>query len=325
MHTFKRKLLQWPSLPSLIMIIVLSVVNSFLIPHFFSTSYISSFFTSYAPLIIVAMAQTIVLLGRGIDLSVGGIISLVNVIVVSLAGQGWSFPSAIAAGLLAGTMIGVINGVVIGFLRVTPLLATLATTSIAAGAALWIMPFPGGSVPMEYIMWYQSTILGFLPAPLIFVILALLIWLAWKFTPAGLMLYAMGRDIQKTYVSGVPVVRIQFFTYVSSGFISAIAAIALSGNTGAGDPLLGNTYTLFAVAAAVIGAVSLMGGSGDIFGGIFGAIFLGLTFSLVFAIQIPSFYQDLTSGVIVLAGIIGASLMKQRKLKYTSKLSTSTR
>ncbi|MDQ0217721.1 ABC transporter permease [Peribacillus cavernae] len=319
MNTFKRKLLNWSSFPSLVLIIALSVINSFLIPHFFSMSYISSFLTSYTPLIIVAMAQTFVLLGRGIDLSVGGIISLVNVIVVTLFGQGWSFPSAIAVGILAGIIIGVLNGIVIGFLRVTPLLATLATTSVAAGAALWIMPFPGGSVPIEYVMWYQSNVIGFLPTPLLFIIISILIWFIWKATPAGLQLYSMGRDIQKTYVSGVPVVWIQFYTYVSSGFISAIAAIALTGNTGAGDPLVGNTYTLFAVAAAVIGSVSLMGGSGDIFGAIFGAVFLGLAFSLIYAIQIPSTYQDLTSGVIVLLGIIGASLMKKRKRTFSFK------
>jgi ribose transport system permease protein len=321
MNPLKRKLLSWTSFPSLALIIVLALIDSFLIPHFFHLSYISSFFTSYAPLIIVAMAQTIVLLGRGIDLSVGGTISLVNVIIVTLVGHGWSFASAVTVAILAGVGIGVLNGVVIGFLRVTPLLATLATTSVAAGAALWIMPFPSGSVPTEYVMWYQSNVLGFLPAPLIFVILAILIWLVWKVTPAGLQLYAMGRDMHKTYVSGVPVVWIQFFTYFSSGLISAIAAVALTGNTGAGDPLLGETYTLFSVAAAVIGGVSLMGGSGDVFGAIFGSIFLGLAFSLVFAIQIPSFYQDLTSGVIVLLGIIGAALMKKGKWKLSMKRS----
>ncbi len=322
MNQWTTKLLSWTSFPSLALIILLAILDSFLIPNFFSLSYASSFLTSYAPLIIVAMAQTVVLLGRGIDLSVGGIISLVNVIVVTLSGMGWSFSSAILVGVLAGAAIGMLNGFVIGYMRVTPLLATLATSSVAAGTALWIMPYPNGSVPMEFIMWYQSILLGFIPAPLILIMLSILIWMLWEFTPLGLQLYAMGRDIQKTYVSGVPVSRIQFFTYVSSGLISAIAAIALTGNTGAGDPLLGNTYTLYAVAASVIGGVSLMGGSGDTFGAIFGSVFLGLAFSLVFAIQIPSFYQDLTSGVIVLLGIIGASLMKKRKKKFLSKLST---
>ena len=307
------KLLNWTSFPSLALIIVLAIVNSFLINKFFSLSYASSFLTSYTPLIIAAMAQTIVLLGRGIDLSIGGVVSLVNVTVVTLVGMGWSFPAAIAVGVLTGMAIGVINGFVIGILRVTPLLATLATSSVASGAALWIMPYPSGSVPIEYVMWYQSQIFGFIPAPVVFIALALLIWMLWKYTPAGLHLYAMGRDIQKTYVSGVPVQRTQFLIYLTSGLMAGIAAIALTGNTGAGDPLLGDTYTLHAVAASVIGGVSLMGGSGDTFGAIFGSIFLGLAFSLVFAMHIPSYYQDLTSGVIVLVGIIGASLMKLRK------------
>jgi len=324
MNRTLNKMTNWTSFPSLVLIIVLAIVNSFFVHKFFSLNYASSFLTSYTPLIICAMAQTIVLLGRGIDLSIGSVVSLVNVTVVTLVGMGWSLPLAMLVGVLTGMAVGILNGFVIGILRVTPLLATLATSSIAAGAALWIMPYPGGSVSIDYVLWYQSLIFGFIPAPLIFIVVALLIWFLWRYTPAGLQLYAMGKDIHKTYVSGVPVHRTQFFIYMTSGILSGIAAIALTGNTGAGDPLIGESYTLHAVAASVIGGVSLMGGSGDTYGSIFGSIFLGLAFQLVFVLHFPSYYQDLASGVIVLVGIIGASLMKLRSSRPRI-MSTSSR
>jgi len=310
-----KKLLLWNSFPSLCLVIVLILLNSFFTNNFISTSFASSFFTSYTPLIIVAIAQSIVIIGKGIDLSVGGIISLVNVVIVSVVGMGFSLPIAFIVGILTGIIMGALNGIVIGYFRVTPLLATLATSSIAGGIALWIMPYPGGQVGMDYILWYQDMIFGILPNPIIFIIISILIWLVWKFTPVGLSLYAMGRDINKTYASGVAVNKIQFLTYVSSGLLSSIAAIALTANTGAGDPLIGSTYTLYAVAATVVGGISLYGGIGDAFGAIFGAIFLGLAFTLVFSLHFPSFYQDLASGVIVLLGIIGAAIMKLRSNK----------
>lgn len=305
----------WSSFPALCLVILLIILNSIFTNNFISTSFASSFFTSYTPLIIVAIAQTIVIIGKGIDLSVGGIISLVNVVIVSMVGLGYTLSSAFVAGLLTGIIIGALNGFVIGYFRVTPLLATLATSSIAGGIALWIMPFPGGQISMDFILWYQDILIGLIPSPILFIIISLIIWLLWKFTPLGLTLYAMGRDINKTYASGISVNKIQFLTYVSSGMLSSIAAIALTANTGAGDPLIGSTYTLYAVAASVVGGISLYGGIGDAFGAIFGAVFLGLAFTLVFSLHIPSFYQDLASGVIVLLGIIGAAIVKLNNSK----------
>lgn len=318
----KKRLLGWTSFPSLALVVVLTIINAFLVNNFFSVSYASSFFGNYTPLIIAAMAQTIVLLGSGIDLSIGGIISLVVVVIVTLADPSGSyhFPLSLAMtiGVVVGALVGALNGVIIGYLRVTPLLATLATTSIAEGLALTIMPQPGGSISTDYTLWYGSSILGFIPAPIIFILGSLAIWMLWKYSPNGLQLYAIGRDMNKTYVSGIAVHRIQMLTYITSGILSAIAALALLGVTGAGDPLIGSTYTLYAVAASVIGGVSLMGGSGDTFGSIFGSIFLGCAFTLVFSINLESYYQNLTSGVIVLLGIIGASLLKKGKFSLSS-------
>ncbi|MBX5435747.1 MAG: ABC transporter permease [Alicyclobacillaceae bacterium] len=303
---------RFQALPSLLLVLLFVVIDAFLIPHFLSDAYASSFFTSYTPLILLTIAETVVLIGGGIDISIGSIVSLVNVTWVTLGGAGWGFWSSLVVSLLAGLAIGVLNGAVVAWLRVSPLLVTLATSSIAGGLALWIMPYPGGSASANLVTWYQATFAG-IPAPLLFVVIAYLLWLGWALTPWGLRLFAMGNHMHKTYVSGVPVASIQFATYVFSALVAGIAAIAVTANTGAGDPTIGATYTLYAIAAAVIGGVSLNGGVGTAAGAIFGSIFLGLAFSTVYAANMPSFYQDLTSGAIVLCGIIFASLTKLRR------------
>lgn len=318
MNNRLEQLSQWTGFPSLILVIALTIINGFLIPHFFTMSYLSSFLTSYTPLLVLAMAETVVLLGGGIDISIGSIVSLVNVVIISLAGAGWSFPMAVAMGVGSGLVIGVINGVAIAYLRITPLLVTLATSSIAEGTALWILPYPGGNASSGFIAWYQGTTIG-VPSPLLFVIITYLLWLVWSKTPLGLGLLALGNNPNKAYVTGIPVARLQFLSYLFTALVASIAAVAVTGNTGAGDPTIGSTYTLNAVAACVIGGISLLGGIGDILGAVLGAAFLGLAFLTVFAANIPSYYQDLASGVIVVLGIVGASLVKKRQTRARAR------
>jgi ribose transport system permease protein len=312
-----RSLIRTSSFPAFVLVVVLILVNAVYVPHFFNQGFISGFFSSYTPLIVAAMAQTLVLIGGGIDLSIGGTISLTVVSIVTLADPGGSYhyplPAAMAIGLVIGLLAGALNGVVIGVLRVTPLLATLATFSITEGTALTIMSHPGGSIDIHYPLWYGSMIFHLIPASLVIVVIAYLIWVIWSRSPKGLQLYAMGKDKSKAYATGIPVSWIQFLIYAGSGLFSSIAAIALLGTTGAGDPTVGATYTLYAVAAAVVGGVSMMGGKGDIAGSILGALFLGLAFTLVFALRLESYYQDLASGLIVLLGILGASLLKKQQ------------
>ncbi|MCL6549033.1 MAG: hypothetical protein K6T30_09000, partial [Alicyclobacillus sp.] len=113
------------ALPSLLLVLVFIVIDSFLIPHFLSDSYASSFFTSYTPLILLTLAETVVLIGGGIDISIGSVVSLVNVTWITLGGAGWSFWSSLVVSLLLGVAIGVLNGLVVAYLRVSPLLVTL--------------------------------------------------------------------------------------------------------------------------------------------------------------------------------------------------------
>ncbi|MBH8605481.1 ABC transporter permease [Thermoactinomyces sp. CICC 10522] len=308
------KILKWSSFPVLVLLIVMAVINSIITPGFLSLSSLSGFFGSYAPLVCVAIGSAVVLFGGGIDISLGAIVSLVNVVLITLVGKGFDMFSASVIALLVAVAMGALNGFVIGFLRVNPLLITFSTSSVAAGLALWVMPTPGGQASMNFITWYNGNWFG-IPTPIYFIVFVWLLWYLLSQTPIGIWLYAMGRDERKAFVSAISVSWLQFFTYVFAAFVTGIGAIALTGSIGSGDPLVGLPISLNAIAACVIGGISLMGGSGDSLGAIFGALFLGLVSTTVLAVHIPPFYQDLVSGVIVLFGIIG-SISLLRKFKF---------
>lgn len=296
------------SFPSLVLVAALIIAGIFVIPQFFSGEFLTSFLVSNTPVILLAIAQTIVILGAGIDISVGAIISLVNVVMITMLEKQLGLPASILIGLLAGVGIGVLNGFVVGYLRITPFLATLATASVAQGLALTVTDHPTGSAPMEFVMWYQG-----IPATLLLILLGLIIWGIWKFTPLHLMLISTGNNFDKAYVSAVPARRIQFLSYVLSSLITGIAAVAITAGTGGGDPLIGSAFTLTSIAACVIGGVSLLGGKGSITGAILGAIFLGLAFTIVINLPFPYYFQQVTTALIVLIGIILSNLKRRAK------------
>lgn len=310
------KILKWSPFPVLVLLIVMVVINVIVTPNFLSMTAISSFLATYAPLICAAIGSAVVLFGGGIDISLGAIVSLVNVVLITLLGKGYDMVSATLIALGVAVGIGIINGFIIGFLRVNPLLTTFSTSSIAGGLALWIMPVPEGQADMDFIVWYNGEWMG-IPNSVFLILFVWLLWFLLKMTPFGDWIYAIGRDEQKAFASAIPVAWLKLFSYVFAAFVTGVGAVALTGSIGSGDPLVGLPISLNAIAACVIGGISLLGGSGDSLGAVFGAIFLGLVSTTVLAIQVPPFYQDLVSGLIILMGIVG-SVSLAKKLKFNT-------
>lgn len=168
---------RWPALPAVIMCIVFFFINVFCTNGFLQKHIILSFLSSNIPLICVSIGCACVIISGGMDISLGSIVSLTNVILVKLNAAGLSLTAQIIICLTAALLMGLINGVVIGWLRVTPLLATYATSTVYAGIALWILPTPAGMVAKVFCKWYNSWIFGVLPAPVLLALLAFSLWL----------------------------------------------------------------------------------------------------------------------------------------------------
>ncbi|WHH59040.1 ABC transporter permease [Petroclostridium sp. X23] len=308
-----KNILKWPPFPAFLLLMAFIVLNAIITPGFLDLGFFTGFLSSNVPLVCVAIGVSVVLIGGGIDISLGAVVSLINVIFVTLIGLGWNLGAAIMLCLVISIILGAINGFIVGFLRVTPLLATFATSSIFGGLALWIMPTPGGAVPMDYVTWYNDTWLG-IPISILFILVSFLLWLFLKYSPVRLWLYSIGRDENKAYVSAVPVTWIQFFIYTFAAFASGIGAIALTGSVGAGDPLIGLSFSMSSIAACVIGGITLSGGIGETTGAVFGSLFLGLVITTVLSVSVDPFYQEFVQGLILLVGVLGATIVGRKTL-----------
>ncbi len=272
-------------------------------------------------LAIVAMAQTLVVLTSGIDLSVGMVMVLANClashIVVGSAGA-----SALGAlGVLAaGALCGAINGLVVIFGRLQPIVTTIATGSVYYGAALALRPVPGGDVNADLADALTGQIAGVVPSSLVLLAaLVALVWWPFRRSVIGRAVYAVGSSEAAAYMSGVPIRRAKFAAYTLSGLLAATAGLFVTFVTYSGEASAANggTYTLYSIAAVVLGGVSLFGGSGSAVGAIFGALMFRTIGDLLFVFNVEPLWQPLFQGAVLTAAVCLGAL---RLLRIRNRL-----
>jgi ribose transport system permease protein len=307
------RLAQSTALPAVLLFIIFTSVNTALSPSFMTIRAWEGFLQSTVPVVLLSFGEALVIIGGGIDISVGSVVSLVNTIMATVSSTDGPVGLPIIVSLAVALSFGLLNGFLVGYLRITPLLATFATSFIGNGLALTILPTPGGTVPGVLSDLYYMKLLNFLPMPLVLAIVVLIIWGFLRRSTLGLSIYATGHNAEKAYFSGQNVIRAGMFTYVFSALVAGIAGIAASSNFGAGDPRVGMNMTLTSVAACVIGGVSLAGGSGTLFGAALGSIVLYEIIVTILGLGIPGYYQDLANGLVVMGGIALAVLARRRE------------
>jgi ribose transport system permease protein len=258
-------------------------------------------------LALIAMAQTVVVLTSGIDLSVGMVFVLTNCLASSLVvGSPAATATGVMAVLLAGLLCGMVNGLIVIYGRLQPIVATIATGAIYYGIALALRPVPGGDVNSDLADSLTSQLFGGIPASLVaLLVVVLVIWIPFRRSEIGRGVYAVGSSELAAYMSGVPVRRAKFVAYCFSGLLSAMAGLFLTFLTYSGEASAanGNTYTLYSIAAVVLGGVSLFGGSGSAIGAIFGALMFRTIGDLLFVFDLDPLWQPLFQGVILLAAV----------------------
>lgn len=295
------------------LLIAVLVVNAILQPTFFSQYAIASNASTFLPLILVATAQAIVVIGGGLDLSLGAIVALASVVAVQVM-QGDS--SRLLLGVLAavgtGAIAGLANGLVIGLVRLQPLIATFASASVFSGLALWVLPTPGGTVPQELRGLFRQAVAG-IPVPVLLIALIVVVWLLVRRFRLFQHIRAVGGSAESAYASLVPAVRTQVLTYVVAGAIAGLAALMVLGNTGSGDPFIGGDLALNSVAAIVVGGVALRGGIGSPIGAMAGAVILALASNVIFYLGLPTQWRPLVSGLVVIGALALSALGDRRR------------
>jgi len=261
------------------------------------------------PLVFAGVGQSIVVLTRGLDLSVGGMIDLANGLAAthmhSGAGSmlGWSLLV-----LLVGAGGGAINGVLVAYGRLQPILVTLATLSIYQGLAIKVLPEPGGAVPIEYTKILANPN-G--PTSLAFVGFIAVVWFVFRRTRLGVDVYAIGNDEEAARAHGVRVRTIKIAAYVLSGMFAAAAGLFLAATTTSGDATSGDVFVLTSIAAVVLGGISFFGGRGNAVGTVAGAFVLTLLINVLFFANIDPLYQSFFQGLFLIVAVLLGTLIRR--------------
>lgn len=277
---------------------------------YFDVSFIASGGTTTA---IAAMGQTLVILSGGFDLSAGAVISLVNAVLATYMDPTdfeASVPLWTTIGVLVGMSVGAFNGFFIAFLRLQPIVVTLATMFIVQGVTLLIMAKPGGFISPSFGIYVGDFVSGLIPMPVALIAAVLIFWAILKRTRYGLALYAIGSDVEAAEASGLPVRWVLFFTYVIAGGLYGLAGVFVSAQTGSGDPLVGNALLLPIFAAVVIGGTRLGGGQGGLLGSVFGAYVLLIVVNILLAANVSAYYSTIAESVVLLAAVLAGSLSR---------------
>ena len=270
------------------------------------------------PVAFAAVAQAIVVISGGIDLSIASIMALTNVTAATLMkDQGDGFAIVVVLGvLLLGVLVGATNGTLVVVTRVPDIVVTLAMSFVWAGATLLVLNSPGGGAAD----WVKGLVNGtlvvnWLPRAFLFlVVVVAVIWIPLRRSTLGLSLYAIGSDRLAAFRSGVAVGRTKIIAYALTGLFCAFGGLAITASTGAGSPLPG-PYTLQSVAAIVLGGVSLAGGRGGIAGPIVAVAILQLVRTDLTLLGVSANLSTAIQGVILISVVLVGSLLTMRRTR----------
>jgi ribose transport system permease protein len=261
---------------------------------------------------LAALGQTMVVLTGGIDLSVGGIVDVTNSIAAQMMHDNPGSMLAITLlVLLIGSIAGCINGLLVTYGRLQPIIVTIATLSIWQGVALIILPQQGGAIPPGFSNLLAGNLGGILPASLIIFILLILLWLVLRRTHFIVTLYAIGNDERATRANGAPVHLAKIGAYTLGGFFSGAAGLYLAAVATSGDATAGTPLTLTSIAAVALGGVSLFGGRGSAVGSLIGACILTLLLNVLFFAGINPQLQDFFQGLFLVLAVIISTLVRR--------------
>jgi len=263
-------------------------------------------------LALVAAAQALVVITGGIDLSTGMILILSNCLASTVVVGG--APAALAGAalvLVASLGCGLLNGLLVVVGRLQPIVATIATSALFYGLALILRPSPGGSVDETLADLATNKIADTFPASLVFLIAVIvLVWVPFSRSIYGRAAYAVGSAHSAAFMSGLPIRRAQLISYALAGLLSGVAGLYLTfySYTGEAAYASGNAYTLYSIAAVVLGGVSLAGGRGSPIGAVFGALAFRTIGDLLFILNFDPLWQPLFEGFVLLVAVSLSSI-----------------
>jgi ribose transport system permease protein len=294
---------------SLIALLFLVVVVSFLNANFFTLDNILNILRQTSVNAIIAVGMTLVILTAGIDLSVGSVLALCGAFSATLVGMELPIIISVPAALLAGAALGSISGMVIAKGKVQAFIATLVTMTLLRGITMVYTdgrPISTGFTDAaDTFAWFGTGYLLGIPVPVwIMAIVFGAVWYLLNHTRFGRYVYALGGNESATRLSGINVDRVKIGVYTICGLLAALAGIIVTSRLSSAQPTAGVGYELDAIAAVVVGGTSLMGGKGRIMGTLVGALIIGFLNNALNLLDVSSYYQMIAKAVVILLAVL---------------------
>ena len=315
----------------LIVMLVLFIVSMAVVsPSFISLGNIENIANQMVFVLLLALGMTVVLIARGIDLSVGSVLGLSAGVTAYLINAGLIFPLALAAGIGCGVGCGFLNALMVTRLGLPDFVATLAMLGVARGVLfLWTAgtPFTRYMTPQYAVVGGQTKLAGVLSLPIVLAILACVAVAALlRRSVLGRHLYAVGGSPDAARLSGISVGRVKSYSYLISGGCAGLAGVILAGRATNVAPTLGSGYEILAITAAIIGGAALTGGRGRVAGAVLGALTITLITNAMNIAGISSEWQQLVTGLILLLAVLLDRLtafFKRRQRRHQSQPSSA--
>lgn len=283
-----------------ILLVIFFTVES---SRFFVGSNAVNILSNAAPLAVVTLGQSLVLISGGFDLSVAGAAPLGGIIYVSACNHGFSAPEAIALAVLSGMAIGVANGLIVTRLGINPLITTLATVSITQGLAFTVTNGVTITLNNPSQAGLDNNALGIPVYVWVMAGMSLVTFVVLRYSVFGRMLYSMGGNREAARLAGLRTDLITVSVYVISGGFAAFAGVILAEQLLAGAPTVASTIGLESITAVILGGAALTGGSGGIPGSLLGVAVLSAVSNGLALMQVQTFYQQIATGVILLLAV----------------------
>lgn len=322
-----RRIFQVREMGVLFALIVLIILITTQTPYFFRSQNIFNVLRSMSTVGIMAIGMTMIIVTAGIDLSVGSVLAASAMVTARLMFTGIASPwMAVLIGLSFGTMLGLVNGLIITKVGVNPFITTLGMLSIGRGLTLFLASNLQGTVASNIPMRSDSVnflgggyienvpILGRVPFPVIeMFVLVIIFSLFMRYTVLGRQIYAVGSNETAARLSGVPVDLVKIFVYTITGTFCALSGIMTAGLLSTSAANAGQGVELDVIAAVVIGGASLMGGEGTIFGAIIGAAIMAVLRNAFVLLHFPSYMQTITIGIVIIVAVAVDQLRRRNR------------
>lgn len=290
----------------LLMTLILSVLLSWQSPVFLTSNNLMTVLRQISHNMFLALGMTMVIILGGIDLSVGALVAMTGTMTVGfIVTQGLPVWAGILGGISAGTLVGLFNGVVIAYFKFPAFIVTLVSMNVARGAAYLYCGGKTTRILDEAYVSIGTGALGPIPFPVIYMLILIIIFaFILNRTKFGTYIYAIGGNREAARYSGVPIRKVEIAVFAITGFLASFAGIVLSARMYSGQPSVGEGHEMNAIAACVLGGISMSGGVGKVGGTILGVVLIGIINNGLNLMNVSSYWQLIAKGVIILFAVM---------------------